>query len=822
MCTVEPLHPDVERLASFASGHVPEEEASAISVHLAECAECRTVVEALPADTLLSLLKAPPEPVAQAASLCNDDAATATIPPNASGTAPFDVSLPPELANHPRYNVLVLLGKGGMGSVYKAEHRLMEREVALKVMNPNLMRRPAMIERFRREVKAAARFSHPNIVTAYDADQAGDAHFLIMEFVEGISLAQYVDKHGKLPVDQACDYVRQAALGLQFASEHGMVHRDIKPHNLILTTAGQVKILDFGLARLVREEAAADTAEITATDNSASPLITQESPLTEVGTLMGTADFIAPEQANDPRQADIRADIYSLGCTLYYLLAGHAPFPKGTALDKLIAHMERAPEPLAKLRSDAPAGLSRVIDRMMAKDPTQRFQTPAEVAATLRHFTAAAAALRRRVKRLLVGALSVAATVLLAALIYVQVDQGELAIETQDDRVAVLVGDKSVKLRDLAANREYVLKVGSQRLRAGAYKIDVQELPAGLQFATTAFTLKRGDKTVVSVTFDPKKDPSYLKDEALRWFPAEATYFTATNMETFPFISQYQQYFFAESPSNRGRYWKFKELLGRMDRTAYAYIDDVQRPDRASAFLRITGAINHNRVVEYFRQDWPGVTIEKIDSKGEPITLIYDAQSGNVLGGAWALIGTSDAVWAAEGKGTGKKHQDGVRRILDLREGRGISLPVAHAKDLEEIPANAGSLSIGVTPSFMKKLIPFLGSLPRTMTSSLSGTSDIELRLRTTFSNEASLTLFLSLVNLTKQGFLQVAAATKNPDVSAAITKAMESLKLESDTEQVICRMQIPSAAWAALVEAVQDMSPEKLAEKDFIPGRKK
>src|SRR5207248_222415 len=138
--------------------------------------------------------------------------------------------------------------------------------------------------------------SHPNIVTAYDADQAGDAHFLIMEFVEGISLAQHVEKHGPLSVAQACDYIRQAALGLQFASEHGMVHRDIKPHNLMLTSEEQVKILDFGLARLVREEAAAGTEEVVRADKGE-----PAGPLTEVGMLMGTADFIAPEQADDSR-----------------------------------------------------------------------------------------------------------------------------------------------------------------------------------------------------------------------------------------------------------------------------------------------------------------------------------------------------------------------------------------------------------------------------------------------------------------------------------------------------------------------------------------
>src|SRR5262249_36762668 len=146
-----------------------------------------------------------------------------------------EAAVPPELADHPRYRVVGLLGSGGMGVVFKAEHLVMERPVALKVISRGLIDRPAVMERFRREVKAAARLSHPNIVTAHDAEQAGDTHFLVMEFVEGTTLARLVNERGLLPVAEACDYVRQAALGLQHAFEHGMVHRDIKPHNLMVT-----------------------------------------------------------------------------------------------------------------------------------------------------------------------------------------------------------------------------------------------------------------------------------------------------------------------------------------------------------------------------------------------------------------------------------------------------------------------------------------------------------------------------------------------------------------------------------------------------------
>ena len=227
----------------------------------------------------------------------------------------------------------------------------MDRPVALKVIRGDLLGNAAMVERFRREVKAAARLaSHPNIVAAYDAEQAGETHMLVMEFVEGTDLAELVERRGPLPVGEACEYARQAALGLQHAFEDGMVHRDIKPQNLMRTTRGQVKILDFGLARFASE-------------------VATQAGMTAEGMVLGSADYIAPEQIDDPHAADIRADIYSLGCTLYFLLAGRPPFPDGSLIQKLLAHSEKTPRPLAEIRADVPPELARVVERMMAKDP---------------------------------------------------------------------------------------------------------------------------------------------------------------------------------------------------------------------------------------------------------------------------------------------------------------------------------------------------------------------------------------------------------------------------------------------------------------------
>jgi serine/threonine protein kinase len=300
-----------------------------------------------------------PTPTAAAGSPASPGEAE-TLPPE-TAPLPVDPGIPPELIDHPRYRVLELLGSGGMGRVYKAEHRIMERLVALKVINRNLVENPAAVERFRREVKTAARLIHPNIVTAFDAEQVENCHFLVMEYVEGQSLDRVVQTRGRLPVAEACDYVRQAALGLQYAHERGMVHRDIKPQNLMRTPGGQVKILDFGLARFLSEGKPATA-------------------LTQFGVIMGTPDYIAPEQAHDPRAADIRADIYSLGCTFYYLLAGRVPFPDGSMLQKLMAQVDKAPMPLTQMRSDLSPELLRIVDRMVAKDPARRYQTPADVA----------------------------------------------------------------------------------------------------------------------------------------------------------------------------------------------------------------------------------------------------------------------------------------------------------------------------------------------------------------------------------------------------------------------------------------------------------
>ena len=275
------------------------------------------------------------------------------------------------------YVLLERLGEGGMGEVFKARHQKLGRVVALKLIRKDRLDNPAAVRRFHREVQAAAQLEHPNIVRAYDAGEAGGAHFFVMEYVEGTDLARLVKRHGPPSIERACDYARQAALGLQHAYERGLVHRDVKPANLLLTAKGDVvKVLDMGLARLDRPDH----------DAGASTTLTQE------GAVMGTPDYIAPEQARDSHTVDIRADLYSLGCTLYFLLTGRVPFPGGSLTEKLLRHTLDEPRPVQEVRPDTPPGVAAVVRQLMAKRPEDRYQTPAEAAAALASVLVAPAA----------------------------------------------------------------------------------------------------------------------------------------------------------------------------------------------------------------------------------------------------------------------------------------------------------------------------------------------------------------------------------------------------------------------------------------------
>ncbi|HEY7313209.1 MAG TPA: serine/threonine-protein kinase [Gemmataceae bacterium] len=286
------------------------------------------------------------------------------------------------------YEILGELGRGGMGIVYKARHLRRDRVIALKIFRKDRLTHPEGLRRFRREAQAAARLSHPNIVVVYESDQDGDTHFLAMEYVPGITLQTLVEHNGALPFALACDLMRQTSLGLQHAVEQALVHRDIKPSNLMLVApnagvpqAGQrialpprpqLKILDMGVARMYQMR-----------DLDEESLTT----LTRDGTVIGTPDYIAPEQLEDPHKADIRADLYSLGCTFYFLLAGRVPFPGGTLIQKLDRQRWENPPSVDQLRPEVPPPVASVVRKLMAKHPDDRYANPGELAAALEQLT---------------------------------------------------------------------------------------------------------------------------------------------------------------------------------------------------------------------------------------------------------------------------------------------------------------------------------------------------------------------------------------------------------------------------------------------------
>ncbi|GAB5440630.1 MAG: hypothetical protein Fues2KO_09790 [Fuerstiella sp.] len=329
------------------------------------------------------------------------------------------------------YEILEKLGQGGMGSVFKARHRRLGRVVCVKVVNSAGRRSPKMLERFRNEARTVAALSHPNFVVAHDADEAEGVPFLVMEYVEGIDLSKQVERTGPLPLYEALTVIEQTAVAMQYAHDQGVTHRDIKPHNLLLaddaeTGERQIKILDLGLARF-------DTLLGEAMDAS------QQVAATNTGVIMGTVDYMSPEQALRSRDADNRSDIYSLGCTMHFLLTGLPVFPGDTMMARLVAHREADVPSIERQCPGAPPGLDAIFRRMLAKDPADRYQSMMEAADDLQRLiagdvpraasgatepTRVSALMQRRRMR---SSRSRAAAVLLAVVVFLAVTAGGLA-----------------------------------------------------------------------------------------------------------------------------------------------------------------------------------------------------------------------------------------------------------------------------------------------------------------------------------------------------------------------------------------------------------
>lgn len=264
-----------------------------------------------------------------------------------------------------KFKLLERIGVGGMGQVFLCEHMFMKRRVAIKVLPPAKAEQPAALGRFYREARAAGSLDHPNIVRTHDIDQDGNLHFIVMEYVDGSNLLEIVKKFGPMNVARALFYVRQVASGLDFAFRSGLIHRDVKPGNILIDRRGNARVLDMGLARFFKDQS--DMLTVKYDDK----------------IVLGTADYVAPEQVANSHAVDVRADVYALGATLYFLLAGHPPFPTGTVSQKLLWHRTKEPTPIRQVRPDVPEEIAAIIARMMAKDPNLRFQSPGEVAVAL-------------------------------------------------------------------------------------------------------------------------------------------------------------------------------------------------------------------------------------------------------------------------------------------------------------------------------------------------------------------------------------------------------------------------------------------------------
>jgi len=354
----------------FGLGKLDDASAEAVNQHLEQCPDCRKRVAEMSADSFLERVRGAQKPSGNSTFGQSGPVGTQSYSARNAPAPPPASTLPPGLADHPEYEIKRELGRGGMGVVYLAHNTLMGRDEVLKVMGRQIMERAGVSERFVREIRAVAKLRHANIVTAYHATRLGESVVFAMEYVEGYDLAQLVKGQGPLPVALACNFVHQAALALQHAHEEGLVQHDIKPGNLMLSRKGgkpTVKVLDFGLAKATREQKV-------------------DGGLTSEGQALGTPDFIAPEQIVDAPSADIRADIYSLGGTLYFFLAGRPPFQANSLYDIYQAHMSRDADLLNLVRPEVPAELAALVAKMMAKEPARRFQTPSEVAQALTPF----------------------------------------------------------------------------------------------------------------------------------------------------------------------------------------------------------------------------------------------------------------------------------------------------------------------------------------------------------------------------------------------------------------------------------------------------
>jgi len=373
--------PDDQTLSGYALGTLPEDQAETLRRHVENCERCEKALSGLDdlSDTVIDALRRTQTNIKKEDPLADPVLLSAmervlNMGPKVAVAAPLgeqgrdDLLADPSVAaQFGQYRLLERIGRGGMGIVYRAVHTRLDKPVAMKVLPHKQAKSPEVAARFEREMRAIGKLDHGNLVRAYDAGESPDKRFLylVMELVEGVDVDSLVGRRGPLPIAEACDIVRQAAMGLKYVHEQGLVHRDVKPSNLMVTNNGTVKLLDLGLALL---------AEL------------PKDELTTTGQLMGTLDYLAPEQAIDSHRVDHRADVYGLGCTLFKLLTGRPPYAGRTLAQVLVAHSQAPIPSLRVARPEVPEALDAVFQKMVAKQPEERQQSMDEVIADLEQF----------------------------------------------------------------------------------------------------------------------------------------------------------------------------------------------------------------------------------------------------------------------------------------------------------------------------------------------------------------------------------------------------------------------------------------------------
>ncbi|MFK7770165.1 MAG: serine/threonine protein kinase [Mariniblastus sp.] len=543
-----------QELKSFILGNLPEEQTDQISTHLDQCNACEDTIVSLEntADNLVELLKGSTNgnhKIHQSPYDNNNDFQRAFV--RSQDVFQDPVPLPSRSIDDSHYEqrqigdyeIVSVLARGGMGSVFKARHTRLEKIVALKLLPERKMQNPEAIARFSREMKIIGQMSHPSMVSATDAGAENGVHYLAMEIVDGVDLGKIVRRCGPLSVANACELVRQAAIGIQYAHEQGVIHRDVKPSNLMLSRDAIVKVLDLGLATLGGLHSAIDE-------------------LTTVGQLMGTLDYMAPEQCGNSQDIDARTDIYGLGATLYKLLCGVAPYSSAennTALKKLKAMAISEPIPVSDRTAKVPPKLVAIIDRCLSREQENRFGSAAELASELETFCydydfvslldKAEAAITNEVDQTPSAynhlksrsnsehtarpgnspkasretlsktgpnrdwggfvksaiALAVAGLICWSGIVlYINTSTGQLVVETEVDDVTVTV------LKNKKPTTELQVEHGSEatRLYAGEYQIVIKGDSDSLMIDNDRFSLKRGEKVVARIRKKSQKNES--------------------------------------------------------------------------------------------------------------------------------------------------------------------------------------------------------------------------------------------------------------------------------------------------------------------------